>query len=117
MWFDNIKENVDKNQIEEEFYILRQKEHDINTRFKHVVCPNIKRLIKSSDEETDKYLKTNHLKEFLMVTTPERRPPQPTRPLPPRPRPPQPQPPRPPKRSVPNKPTQPPPPRQPERER
>lgn len=60
LWFDNLKENVDKNQIEEEFYILRQKEHDINTRFKHVVCPNIKRLIKSSDEETDKYLKTNY---------------------------------------------------------
>jgi hypothetical protein len=60
LWFDNIKENVDKNQIEEEFYILRQKEHDINTRFKHVICPNFKHLIKSSDKETDQYLETNY---------------------------------------------------------
>ncbi len=60
LWFDNRKEDVDENQIEERFYNLRQKEHDINTRFKHVVCPNFKRLIKSSDEEADKYLETNY---------------------------------------------------------
>ena len=60
LWFDNRKEDVDENQIEERFYNLRQKEHDIKTRFKHVVCPNLKRLIKSSDEEADKYLEINY---------------------------------------------------------
>jgi hypothetical protein len=59
LWYDNRKEEADENQIEARFYNLRKKEHVINTRFKQVVCPIFKRLIKSSDEETNRYLETN----------------------------------------------------------
>ena len=60
LWFDNRKEGLDENLIEKTFYDLRQKEHDINTRYKHVVCPSFKRLIKSADEEVNNYLEQNY---------------------------------------------------------
>lgn len=59
LWFEYAKHNVDEEQIEKKFYILREKELDINTRFKHVVCPKFKGLIHDADEETNNYLKTN----------------------------------------------------------
>jgi len=59
LWYENLKENAKPDEIEIIFYKLRQKEHEINTRFKHVVCPNFKKLIQISDVETNTFLKTN----------------------------------------------------------
>ena len=60
LWFDNFKVSRDNDEIEKQFYDLRRQEHDINTRFKHVVCPNFKNLIKSSDIETNNFLNSNY---------------------------------------------------------
>lgn len=60
LWYENIKLSANADEIEKKFYELRQKEHEINIRFKHVVCPNFKGLIKQSDIETNNFLITNY---------------------------------------------------------
>ena len=59
LWFDYRKDDCDKEGIEELFYSYREKEHDINTRFKHIVCPEIKSLVSKADAETNKFLEAN----------------------------------------------------------
>jgi len=60
LWFDYRKTNKDSKQIEKAFYSLRRKEHEISKRFKHIICPIMKGMIKESDNETDIILKTNY---------------------------------------------------------
>ncbi len=59
MWFDYRKSDHNEEEIEKYFYILRKKEHEITKKFKHIVCPILKGLIKESDEETNSFLETN----------------------------------------------------------
>lgn len=59
LWFDYRKDDCDEEAIEESFYSYREKEHDINTRFKHIVCPEIKSLVNKADTETNKFLEAN----------------------------------------------------------
>ena len=60
LWFDNEKdENNDERKIEKRFYNLRQKELEINTQFKHVVCPIFKGLMTEADNETNIFLESN----------------------------------------------------------
>jgi len=59
LWFDSAKESSNGDSIEKRFYACRDKEHDINTRFKHIMCPEINSLINRADTETDQYLQTN----------------------------------------------------------
>ncbi|KFO68744.1 hypothetical protein ER57_02005 [Smithella sp. SCADC] len=59
LWFEYAKQNVNGDQFETELYRLREKEHEINVRFKHVVCPNFKGIIKLADEETNIFLQTH----------------------------------------------------------
>ena len=60
LWYENRKENIDSGKIEHKFYELRKKEHDISTKFKDIVCPKFKGLIKLSDTETNRFLQTNY---------------------------------------------------------
>jgi len=59
LWFDNEKLEKNEQIIEEQFYELRRKELDVNTQFKHIVCPEFKKLINEVNIETDNFLKTN----------------------------------------------------------
>lgn len=59
LWFEYAKHNMSENQIEKKFYSLREKELDINNRFKHIVCPKFKKIINAADEETNTYLQTH----------------------------------------------------------
>ena len=60
LWYENRKESSNPEEIENRFYELRQKEHEINARFKDVVCPKLKSLINLSDIETNNFLQTNY---------------------------------------------------------
>lgn len=60
LWYEYKKPNVDEDQIEKKYYILREKELDINTRFKNIVCPKFKSLIHEADNETNTYLQTKN---------------------------------------------------------
>ena len=59
LWFEYAKHNVGEELIEKKFYILREKELDIHTRFKHIICPKFKKLIHEADKETNTYLQTH----------------------------------------------------------
>jgi len=60
LWFDHAKGGMNEELIENKFYSLRQKEHDIAKKFKHIICPVHKGLISKADNETDKFLRTNY---------------------------------------------------------
>lgn len=59
LWYDHRKNTDNEEEIETRFFNLREKEHEINKKFKHIVCPDLKGLGKQSDEETNKFLETN----------------------------------------------------------
>ena len=59
LWFDYAKDDHDEDVMEKTFYGCRKKELDISSRFKHIVCPEIKSLMAKSDAETNKYLGDN----------------------------------------------------------
>jgi len=61
LWFDYRKKNNEEEYIEKVFYTLRKKEHEINRRFKHIICPVLKGLMEKSDEETNHIFKTSFL--------------------------------------------------------
>lgn len=59
LWFDHQKSNCNKITVENTFYKYRNKELDINTRYKHVICPEITSLIAKADAETNNFLVAN----------------------------------------------------------
>lgn len=59
LWYDNRKEVRDEVKLEKRYNDLRQKEHAIDKRFKHVVCPEFKGLIATADAETNNFLTNN----------------------------------------------------------
>jgi hypothetical protein len=59
LWYDCNKEKFDQEKIEKDFYIFRERELEIDKRFKHVVCPIFNGLMKRSDEEANNFLRTN----------------------------------------------------------
>lgn len=59
LWFDYQKDSSNEDTIEKNFYSYRNKEHEINTSFKHIICPEIKSLVSKADIETNKFLEVN----------------------------------------------------------
>ena len=59
LWYDNRKEARDEELLEKRYNNLRQKEHNVDKRFKHVVCPEFKGLINKADVETNNFLNNN----------------------------------------------------------
>jgi hypothetical protein len=56
LWYDNIKENRNEAAIEKRLNELKQKEHGVDKRYKHIVCPEFKSLINKADNETNNFL-------------------------------------------------------------
>jgi hypothetical protein len=59
LWYDFSKGVVDSEKLEETFFNLRKQEHNLSTRFKHVICPEYKSLILKADEQTNKFIENN----------------------------------------------------------